>query len=217
MSTSVYVADDHAIVRDGLRAILAMDTRFHVVGEAADGRVAVEGILKVKPDVVVMDIAMPALDGIAATRALREAGYRGRVLVLSMHSTTEHVYQAFDAGADGFLVKESAGAELVGALCQVRRNQRFLSRRIPDSVLAAYLEQRSAGRSKGPLSRLSQREREVLHLVVAGKPSSEIAQLLALSPKTVDTYRARLMEKLGVACLVDLVKFAVQHGLVGGP
>jgi DNA-binding NarL/FixJ family response regulator len=210
------LADDHAIVRDGLKAIFQLHESLEVVGEAADGRAALHGIRQRMPDLVIMDIAMPGLDGVEVTRVLRSEGFAGRVLILSMHSTSEHVYQAFDAGADGFLVKESAGGELLGAIERVRRNQRFVSRCIPPEVMAGYLEQQAKGRSSGPLSRLSAREREVLHLVVGGKTSAEIAGILALSPKTVETYRARLMEKLGVGSMVELVRFAVAHGLTRG-
>ncbi|MDH7486385.1 MAG: response regulator transcription factor [Anaerolineae bacterium] len=210
---TVILADDHAIVRDGLRAILEAQGDIRVVGEAADGRQALELAQKLRPDVAVMDIAMPELNGIDATYEICQTCPATQVVILSMHSTAEHIFRALEAGAQGYLLKESAGQEVVEAVRAVHAGRRYLSGRIADAVIDDYLRQRRAAGPKSPLERLTPRERQVLQLVAEGKSSAEIGDILALSPKTVDTYRSRLMQKLGLRDLPSLVKFAIQHGL----
>jgi len=211
MNISVLLADDHAIVRDGLRLLLEAQPDIRVVGDADDGREAVRQTLQLCPDVAIIDIAMPNLNGIEAARQIHEACPCVQVIVLSMHSTSEHIFQALQAGARGYLLKESAGAEVVAAIRAVQAGRRYLSQKISNQAIDDYLRRREA--ATGPLDRLSPREWEVLQLVVEGKSSAEIADMLCLSPKTVETYRSRLMRKLGLDNLPDLVKFAVQHGL----
>lgn len=213
MSITVFVADDHAVVRDGLRFLLEAQTDIKVIGDAANGRDAVHQVARLCPDVVIVDIAMPDLNGIEATRQICQVCPSAQIIILSMHSTTEHIFQALQAGARGYLLKESAGIEVVNAVRQVHAGHRYLSQKISEKVIDDYVCQRKAAEAEGPLARLSPREREILQLVVEGKSSAEIAGILSLSPKTVETYRSRLMQKLGISDLPGLVKFAIQHGL----
>ncbi len=211
MTISVFLADDHAVMRDGLRAMLEHQPDITVVGEATNGREAVRLVAQLRPDVVVMDIGMFELNGIEATQRIAERCPSVRVIILSMHSSQEYIRRALRAGARGYLLKESAGAEVVQAVRTVQRGGRYLSARVSEQILDAY--PRGATHDDDPLSVLSPREREVLQLVVEGKTSGEIATLIFLSPKTVETYRSRLMSKLGVTDLAGLVKFAIQHGV----
>jgi DNA-binding NarL/FixJ family response regulator len=208
MTIRVLLADDHAIIRDGLRALLQSIPDIEVVDAVSNGRTAVQRTIELRPDVVVMDIAMPDLNGIEAARILREKLPAARVVMLSMHSDSEHVYRALEAGAVGYLLKESAGEEVVSAVRAVQLGRTYLSRSLET------LERRSATRAdRSPLDSLSTRERQVLQLVVEGRSSAAIAAMIHLSPKSVDTYRSRLMKKLGVSDVTGLVKFAIQHGL----
>lgn len=213
MSIKVFIADDHAMVREGLRLILEAERDLSVIGEAADGRQAVRLIQRLAPDVVIMDIAMPILNGIEATEQILNSKTFTQIIILSMHATKEHIFRALEAGAKGYLLKESAGKELVKAIRAVYAGNRFLSDRISQTVIEDYIHQRTADSEESPIKRLSPREREVLQLVVEGKTSAEIASNLFLSPKTVETYRSRLMHKLGIKDLPGLVKFAIQHGM----
>jgi DNA-binding NarL/FixJ family response regulator len=212
MPIGVLLADDHAVVREGLRLVLQAHPDIRVLGEASDGRGAVCEVRRLHPDVVIMDIAMPQSNGIEATRRLRELVPSAKVVILSMHSTTEHIFRALRAGARGYLLKESAGAEVVAAVRAVHAGGRYLSQAIAAHVVDDYLRE---GQPASPLQALSRRELEVVQLVVEGRTSAEIAALLSLSPKTVETYRSRLMQKLGVKDVPSLVKFAIQHGLTG--
>jgi DNA-binding NarL/FixJ family response regulator len=210
---SVFLADDHAVVRDGLRVLLEDQPDMRVIGDAADGREALDGIERLGPDVAVLDIAMPELNGIEVAREVRELSPETAVVVLSMHSTSEHVFRALEAGARGYVVKESAGAEVVEAVRAVHGGRRFLSDRVSDHLIDDYVRQQSATTASSPLSRLSPRETEVLQMVVEGKTSAEIAESLFLAPSTVETYRSRLMSKLHIDNLPALVRFAILHGL----
>jgi DNA-binding NarL/FixJ family response regulator len=213
MSISVLVADDHAVVRDGLRLLLEAQADIEVIGDAANGREAVHRAGKLCPDVVIMDIAMPELNGIEAARHIREECPATQTIILSMHSTTEHVFRALEAGARGYLLKESAGMEVVSAVRSVHAGHRYLTGKISDRLIDDYVRRRQDPGARSPLARLSPREREVLQLVVEGRSSAEIASILLLSPKTVEAYRSRPMRKLGIGDLPGLVKFAIQHGL----
>ena len=209
----VLIADDHAVVRDGLCYLLEAQPDLSVVGDAANGREAVARTIQLKPDVVLMDISMPELNGIDATAQIVEAVPEARVIILSMQGTAEHVFRALQAGAQGYLLKDSAGRIVVEAVRAVHSGSRYFSNEITSTLVTDYLQHRQDGSEKSPLERLSGREREILQLVVEGKSSAEIGQILSLSPKTIETYRSRLMAKLGLKDLPSLVKFAVQHGL----
>lgn len=206
----VFLADDHAIVRDGLRFLLEAQPDMQVVGQSDNGRDAVRQIAELKPDVAVLDVTMPELNGIEATRQIVQTSPLTQVIILSIHSTSEHVLRALQAGAAGYLLKESAGIEVALAVRAVYQRNHYLSRQLSQQAIQDYIEQQQM---PDPLAALSAREREVLQLVVEGRSSAEIAEMLALSPKTVETYRSRLMTKLGIADLPGLVKFAVLHGL----
>jgi DNA-binding NarL/FixJ family response regulator len=213
LSITVFLADDHAVVRDGLRVLLETEHDITVIGDAANGRDAVRQVAELCPQVAVVDIAMPELNGIEAAHQIRQLCPATQIVILSIHSTTEHIFRGLQAGARGYLLKESAGAEVVKAVHAVHAGRRYLSQKITDKVLDDYLLQQEILKAQSPLERLSPREREVLQLVVEGKSSAEIADILSLSPKTVETYRSRLMHKLDINDLPNLVKFAIQHGL----
>jgi len=211
MNINVMIADDHAIVRDGLRYLLEAQGDIKVVGEAANGREALKKVNELKPDIVIMDIVMAELNGIEATEQICKYHPHTRVIMLSMRSSTEPILRSLKAGASGYLLKEAAGRELVNAIYAVHEGKRYLSSKVSDQMVGAYLN-REEGLTD-PLSTLSQREREVLQLVVEGKTSAEIANMLFLSIKTVKTYRSRLMAKLGIKDIPSLIKFAIQHGI----
>src|SRR4030043_2003653 len=198
MPISVFIADDHAVVRDGLRLLLEAQADMKVVGDAADGRQTVIKVQQLCPDVVVMDIAMPELNGIEATRQIREACLSTQVVILSMYATTEHIFRALQAGALGYLLKESAAVEVVNAVRTVNSGTPHLCQKIDDIMIDTYIHKRQVSGAKSPLESLSLREREILQLVVEGKSSAEISIILTLSRKTVETYRSRLMQKLGI-------------------
>jgi DNA-binding NarL/FixJ family response regulator len=206
----VLLADDFPVVRDGLRVLLEAQRDIEVVGEAANGSEALRQARQLHPDLVIMDLAMPEMNGIEATLQMHDACPSTRVLVLSMHSTSEHIFRALQAGAKGYLLKDSAGAEVVDAVRAVHAGRRYLSQKIAAAALDDYI----AGRQPvSPLEKLSRRERQILQQVVEGKSSAEIGKTLFLSPKTVDTYRSRMMHKLGIGDLPGLVRFAIQHGV----
>ncbi len=213
MPIKVFLADDHAVVREGLRFILEAQGDIIVVGEATNGRQAVRQAQQLNPDVVVMDIAMPELNGIETTYQIRETCPSTEVVILSMYSTSEHIFRALQAGALGYVLKESAGEEIVKAVRVVHGGRHYLCQQIAETAIDDYVRRRQASQDRSPLERLSSREREILQLVVEGKTSVEIAEILYISSKTVETYRSRLMHKLGISDIPGLVKFAIQHGL----
>lgn len=213
MSIKVFLADDHAVVRDGLRALLETHPDLRVVGDAGNGREAVAGVQKLLPGVVVMDIGMPELNGIDATIQICRLSPAIKVVVLSVHKTSEHIFQALKAGAVGYVLKESAGLEVVHAVRTVHAGRLYLSERIGDTVAREFVRLHDLASIPSPLSSLSEREREVLQLVAEGYSSAEIASRLSLSAKTVETYRSRLMDKLGVRDRTGLIRFAISNGL----
>jgi DNA-binding NarL/FixJ family response regulator len=184
-----------------------------VISDAANGHDAVGQAAQLCPDVAIVDIAMPGLNGIDVTRKILKVCPSTKVVILSMYSATEHILQALQAGALGYVLKESAGVEVISAIRAVHAGNRYLSKKILESVIDGYLYQSGIARAESPLARLSLREREILQLVVEGKSSIEIAQILYISSKTVDTHRSRLMKKLDISDLASLVKFGIQHGL----
>ena len=214
MPIKVFIADDHAVVRDGLRMILEAQTEITVVGEAADGREAVQKIIEIKPEIVIMDIAMPGLNGIEATQQILKSCPSVRVVILSMHSSTEHIFRALKAGAFGYLLKESAGKEVVKAVRTVHLGHRYLCRKISEFLIDDYISLQEVAPVRSLLSRLSGREREILQLLVEGGTTKEIAGLLSLSTKTIETYRNRLMHKLGIRDVPGLVRFALQQKII---
>jgi DNA-binding NarL/FixJ family response regulator len=208
-SITVFVADDHAVMREGLAQVLESHADIEVVGSADNGRDAVALVAKLDPDVVIMDISMPDMNGIEAARQIRESAPDSRVVILSMHSTAEHVFHALEAGARGYILKETAGQDIVSAVRIVYAGRRFLSPDVADIVA----DQLASRPHVSPIESLSKREREILQLVAEGCSSTRIGRKLNLSSKTVDTYRSRLMQKLQLSDVAALVKFAIQHGL----
>jgi DNA-binding NarL/FixJ family response regulator len=205
MVISVLLADDHGVLRDGMQRLLEANADIRVVAVAQDGLEAVRKAAELQPDVVVMDISMPGMNGLAATRRIAERAPRSGVVILSMHSSADMVRAALAAGARGYLLKESAGDEVVRAVRAAAAGRRFLGEGVADKVLP--------GGPPAPLDQLTAREREVLQLVVQGKSNAEAAAILGLSPRSVETYRLRLMQKLGIEDLPSLVKFAIRHGM----
>jgi DNA-binding NarL/FixJ family response regulator len=203
----VFLADDHAIVRAGLRALLQRHDGVEVVGEAGDGHEAVTEIERTRPDIVLMDIAMPHLNGLEVTRRIRKALPRTRVLVLSMYDDADFVHEILEAGASGYLLKGSAATELIDALQVVRRGQTYLSARVARHQAPA----RRRVATDGPLTA---RERETLQLLAEGNSQAQIAARLNISPKTVETHRRHIGTKLGIRDLAGLVKYAVRKRLV---
>jgi DNA-binding NarL/FixJ family response regulator len=209
MPITVFLADDHAIVREGLAGLLGLQPDLQVIGTAVDGQDTLRQVVALQPEVVIMDIAMPKMNGIEATRVIRDRLPTARLLILSMHSSVEHVFHALEAGAHGYVLKDSAAKDIIEAIRTVRAGRRYLSPKVGEMM--AEVVSRSSGQS--PLKRLSGRERQILQLVAEGRSSAQIAATLHLSPKTVDTYRSRLMQKLQIGDVAGLVKFAIQHGL----
>src|SRR3954466_2085889 len=210
MSIKILIADDHAVVAEGLKHLIEAQPDLQVIAIVPDGREAVRVAKETQPDVVLMDMSMPELNGADATRAILERDPKCRVIVLSMYAEREYVRRALKAGAAGYVVKRSAAKEVVEAIRAVNAGQRYLSPRIADVVIDDY----AGDERDDPLARLSAREREVLQLLAEGPTGAQTADPLSLSQKTVETYRARLVEKLGIRDVAGLVRFAIQRGIV---
>ncbi len=211
----VLLAEDHHLVREGLRALLHEQGGFEVVAQAQDGLQAVLLAEKLRPDVVVMDISMPNLNGLEATSRLRDLATPPYVIILSQHSRTDYVVQALLAGASGYLLKDSVADELPLAIRTVLDGETYLSERLPRDEIEEHLHRRSAIPS--PLERLTQREREVLQLVAEGNTNRQIATKLGISVKTVEKHRFNLMEKLNIRDVTGLVRFALANGIITAP
>jgi len=205
----ILLVDDHAVVRQGFKMILAAQTDMEIVGEAGNGREAVELAESLKPDIVVMDVAMPELNGIEATRRLSTSSPHTRVVALSMHKDNVYIREILRAGARGYLLKDSVAADVVNAIRAVARGESYLSPAVSNAVLDDYRKHVT-----NPIDLLSSREREVLQMLAEGKTNKEIAVVLNLSVYTVDAHRGRIMEKLNVHSINELVRFAVRNGLI---
>ena len=215
MKIRIIVADDHAIIREGLDAMLSQQPDMTVVGIAANGREAIRLVDHYEPDVAIIDISMPEFNGVEAIKQILRRHPLIKVIVLSIHATKPYVYLALKAGAEGYLIKkETTGPDLVEAIHTVHRGERYLSQRIANLVRNASFQNLETPMQVSPLEKLSPREREILQLVAEGKTSQKIAKKLSISPKTVDTYRSRLMHKIGVQDMAGLIKFAIQQGVI---
>ncbi|MHB0869339.1 MAG: response regulator [Chloroflexota bacterium] len=210
----VLIVDDHAVLRDGIRSLLESYEDIAVVGEASNGREAVQLVAHLAPDVVLMDVAMPEMDGLEATRQIVAAHGSSRVLVLTQHDNQEYVFPILEAGAAGYLLKKVRGTELVSAIRAVHEGGSFLSPSITRAVIERSLRQRQPQEEAAGGVRLTEREKEVLKLVAEGLSNQEIADRLSLSIKTVMGHRANLMDKLNIHSRVDLVKYAIRAGLI---
>jgi DNA-binding NarL/FixJ family response regulator len=206
----ILIVDDHGIVREGIRSLLRCQAGIDVVGLAATGEQAVRAAQRLRPDVIIMDLVLPMLNGIDATKRILTLLPQTKIIVLSACCTSEHVYRALRAGALGYVVKDAAGSELVSAVRAVSSGQQYLSPAVATLVSGARPNETV---TRSPLERLSARECEVLQRTVQGYSSVQIALQLSLSPKTIDTYRSRLMQKLGVSDRSALIRFAIQHAM----
>ena len=211
----VLLVDDHAMFREGVRSLLEGEPDMEVVGEVEDGRAAVETALALRPDVVLMDITMPGLDGIEATRQIRSRDDTIKVLILTMHDNEDVFFRSISAGASGYVLKRSGGVELMSAIRSTHEGNSYLSPLLAKALMSDYL-QRSERVQDGPAQgrRLSAREQEILKLIAEGHSSREIAEMLDLSVKTVHNHRTRLMTKLDIHRNTDLVKYAIRLGMV---
>ena len=205
----ILLADDHAVVRQGFKMILSSQSDMEIVGEAGNGREVVELAENLKPDIVVMDVAMPELNGIEATRRLASSVPHARVVALSMHKDNVYVREILRAGARGYLLKDSVAGDLVSAIRAVAQGEGYISPAVSNAVLDDYRKHVT-----NPIDLLSSREREVLQMLAEGKTNKEIAVVLNLSVYTVDAHRGRIMEKLNVHSINELVRFAVRNGLI---
>ena len=208
------MADDHAILRDGIRALLSDETDLQVVGEAENGRQALEQARALRPDIVIMDIGMPLLSGLEATTQIRRDVPEARVLILTMHQNEEYLARVLAAGASGYVLKDVAGRELVSAIRQVAGGEAFFSPSMTKTLTSLYLHSLEAERTHDPYDDLTIREREVLQLVAEGFTNHQIAEMLKLSIKTVKTHRLHLMQKLDLHDRTELVKYAFQKGII---
>lgn len=212
----VLIADDHTLVREGLRALLASQDDCEVVGEASTGREAVERALRLRPDVVLMDIAMKELDGLTATRRIAAANPAIRVLVITVHDTADYFFRVLEAGAHGFLAKDAASTELVAAVRAVHRGGVYLHPPLAKRLVEEYLHRVTTGEERGSYEKLTAREREVLSLIGEGRSNQEIADELELSINTVQTHRGHIMDKLNLHSRAQLMRYAVRLGMLEG-
>ena len=211
----VLIVDDHAILRDGIRSILEGQEDIIVIGEASDGVEAVEYAGKLLPDIVLMDISMPRTNGLAATRQIKERYPHVKVLIMTQHDNREYITPALQAGASGYVLKRSGRREMLNALRQVHEQGAFLTGKVTQEVLQEYSQSGNIP-AKDELS-LTDREKQVLRLIVDGKSNKEIALHLAISPKTVSVHRTNIMTKLNVQNTVDLIRFVSEHHLINAP
>jgi two-component system response regulator NreC len=210
----VLLADDHTIVRKGIRSLLDGEPNIEVVGEAEDGREAVDKVEQLTPDIVLMDITMPRLNGLEATRQIKKLFPQVNVLVLTMYTNEEYIFQLLQAGASGYLVKQSAPGELVSAIYAVHRGDSFLSPAISKTIIDEYLRQNEDTSHEDSYNALTLREREVLQLITEGCSNREVAEKLHISIKTVGVHRVNLMEKLNIHNTTELVKYALRKGII---
>ena len=210
------IAEDHTILRDGLKALFGSDPRYEICGEAADGREAVDRALELAPDVILLDLSMPKLHGLDAIREIKKARPETKILVLTVHKNEEYILASFEAGADGYVLKEASHLELEMALRSVVTGKRYLSPDISGLIIDGFLEGRRGLKPESSWDALTPREREILKLVAEGHTNRQIADLIYISVKTVERHRANLMRKLDIHNATALTALAIEKGLVGG-
>lgn len=210
---TIVLADDHHVVRQGLRTLLESESDFRVVGEAGDGLEAVQLVERLQPDVLVLDLMMPSLDGLEVTRQVSERSPQTRVVILSMHSSEAYVLEALRHGAAGYVLKASSAADLIKAVREVTAGRHYLSPPLSEHAIAAYV-QKAKDATLDKYETLTTREREVLHLAAEGYSNREIAERLSISSYTAMTHRANLMRKLDLHSQTDLVRYALQRGII---
>jgi DNA-binding NarL/FixJ family response regulator len=212
----VLVADDHEVVRKGLRSILEEQPGWEVIGEASDGREAVDKVRSLKPDVSVVDVSMPVLNGLEATRQMLRNDPETKVLILTMHESDTLIREVLDAGARGYLLKTDASRDLVSAVDAICRNKRYFTARVTQMVLDGYLDKkpRTSADADEPTIRLTPRQREIVQLLAEGKSSKEVAVALGLSVKTSETHRANIMRRLDCHSVSELVRYAIRNNII---
>ena len=210
----IVLAEDHTILREGLKALLSSDPQFEIIGEAADGREAVRCVEKLEPDLILMDLSMPRMSGMEAIREIKNRYPETRIIALTVHKTDEYLHTTLQAGADGFVLKDATHDELVLAIKKVMKGHSYLSPGVSEKVIEGYLEGKVSAMPDSPWETLSPREREVLKLIAEGYKNKEIAEDLCISLKTVEKHRANLMKKLDLHNAAALTVYAMQKGLV---
>ncbi len=213
-SIHILLAEDHRIVRDGLRMLLQSEPDFVVVAEAENGHEAVERAKETQPDLAILDISMPDLSGLEATRLIKTASPQTQVLILTMHESEEYFFHALQAGASGYVLKKAATQDLIDAARAVARGEAFLYPSVAKKLITDYVRRVQLGTEGSGYSSLSDREHEILLLLAQGLSNQEIAGRLSISQSTLQTHRAHILEKLGLRTTADLIRYAVQHGLV---
>ncbi len=211
---TIVLADDHTVVRQGLAKLLEAEPGFKVVGEAENGREAVGKVEKLLPDVVLMDIAMPMLNGIEATRQIKKISPKTKVVILSMHSHARYINELFGLGASGYLLKNSTGSDIVAAIRAALKGDHYLSPAISNQVIQDYISMKKESATDDLYGHLSNREREVFQMIAEGRSTKEISDILCISPSTVKTHRTKIMEKLQVENISQLIQFAIRVGIV---
>ncbi|MDE3091111.1 MAG: response regulator transcription factor [Chloroflexota bacterium] len=214
MAVSILLADDHHVVRQGLRTLLEAQVDFHVVGEAADGLEAVRLVERFKPNVLVVDLMMPGINGIEVACQVKSRSPQTRVVVLSMHANEAYVLEALQCGASAYVLKESTAEELVRAIRAVAAGRHYLSPPLSERAIEAYTQKIAGDAALDLYETLTHREHEVLHLAAEGRTTSEIAERLSISPRTAETHRTNLMRKLGLHSQTELVRYALQRGIL---
>jgi two-component system, NarL family, response regulator NreC len=214
MKIRTLLVDDHTILRAGLKMMLNAQPNIEVVGEAQDGRQAIDEAQRLQPDIVLMDITMPEMNGIEATRQIKRLNPTIKILILTMHEHEEYVFQALQAGASGYMLKDATNTELITAIHVIKNGQFYLSPTAQSIVVGDYLQKVRAGEEHDSYSSLTEREREILKLVAEGYTNNQIAERLVISPKTVDTHRTHIMDKLNMHSRAELIKYAMRRGLL---
>jgi DNA-binding NarL/FixJ family response regulator len=213
-SVRILLADDHTIVRQGLARLLEEQSDLKVVGEATNGQTAVDQALALKPDIVIMDIAMPRMNGIEAAKRIRKQLPKTKILILSMYSHEHYIHELLETGVSGYLLKDSSGRDIIKAIRSAMKNETFLSPTISKVLVEAYRSPRKSSSHAERYKQLSNREREVFQLIGEGHSTRQIADMLCVSISTIKTHRANIMEKLNIDSPVKLIHFAIQLGLV---
>jgi DNA-binding NarL/FixJ family response regulator len=210
----IVIAEDHTILREGLKSLLSSNPDFEIIGEAEDGREAIRCVEKFKPDLILMDLSMPRMNGMDAIKEIKKRFSETKILVLTVHKTEEYILATLKSGADGYILKDSTHAELVLAVKNVLSGKHYISPGISEKVIEGYLEGKKTLKRKSSWETLTQREREILKLIAEGYKNKEIGDYLCISPKTVEKHRANLMEKLDLHNVQALTTFAIEKGLV---
>jgi DNA-binding NarL/FixJ family response regulator len=210
----VLIVDDHALLREGIRSLLTQYPDIEVVGEASNGKEAINQVMKLAPDIVLMDIAMPGLGGLEATLELQKISPKAKIIVLTQYEDKAYIFRFLQAGAVGYVLKKSSGVELVSAIRAVYQGGSFLHPQVAKGVIEGYVEKRKEEVCEDPYESLSGREKQVLKLIAEGHTSKEIAQILGISVKTVMAHRSNIMDKLDLHSRTELIKFALRKGII---